>query len=53
MNADLKVLALAAGMAAGAASIDDMDVLRHGAMGTLSGGIRAPSTLAFGFGDAG
>ena len=32
-------------MAAGADSIDDMDLLRHGAMGTLFGGIRAPSTL--------
>ena len=37
--------ALVAGMAAGAGSIDDMDVLRHGAMSTLFGGIRAPSTL--------
>ena len=34
-----------AGMAAGADSIDDMDVLRHGAMGELFGGVRAPSTL--------
>ena len=32
-------------MAAGADSIDDMDLLRHGAMSTLFGGIRAPSTL--------
>jgi hypothetical protein len=32
-------------MAAGADSIDDMDVLRHGAMGVLFGGVRAPSTL--------
>ncbi len=32
-------------MAAGADSIDDMDVLRHGAMDRLFGGIRAPSTL--------
>ena len=32
-------------MAAGADSIDDMDVLRHGAMDVLFGGIRAPSTL--------
>ena len=32
-------------MAAGADSIDDMDVLRHGAMSTLFGGVRAPSTL--------
>ena len=29
----------------GADSIDDMDLLRHGAMSTLFGGIRAPSTL--------
>src|ERR1700678_3050184 len=45
VNAQLKVGCLVAGMAAGADSIDDMDVLRHGAMSTLSGGIRAPSTL--------
>src|SRR5882672_12350044 len=45
VNAHLKVQALVAGMAAGADSIDDMDVLRHGAMGTLLGGVRAPSTL--------
>jgi hypothetical protein len=45
VNAHLKVPALVAGMATGADSIDDMDVLRHGAMGTLFGGIRAPSTL--------
>jgi hypothetical protein len=32
-------------MAAGADSIDDMDLLRHGAMEVLFGGIRAPSTL--------
>ena len=32
-------------MAAGADSIDDMDLLRHGAMDGLFGGIRAPSTL--------
>ena len=32
-------------MAAGADSIDDMDVLRHGAMDVLFGGVRAPSTL--------
>src|SRR5207248_2777260 len=41
----LKVPCLVAGMAAGADSIDDMDLLRHGAMSTLFGGIRAPSTL--------
>src|ERR1017187_8424975 len=45
VNAHLKVPALVAGMASGADSIDDMDVLRHGAMSTLFGGIRAPSTL--------
>ena len=45
VNAHLKVPCLVAGMAAGADSIDDMDLLRHGAMSALSGGIRAPSTL--------
>ncbi len=45
VNADLKAPCLIAGMAAGADSIDDMDVLRHGAMDTLFDGIRAPSTL--------
>ena len=42
---DLKVACLVAGMAAGADSIDDMDLLRHGAMPDLFGGVRAPSTL--------
>jgi hypothetical protein len=45
VNADLKAGCLVAGMAAGADSIDDMDVLRHGAMADLFGGLRAPSTL--------
>ena len=45
VNAHLKVPCLVAGMAAGADSIDDMDLLRHGAMPCLFGGIRAPSTL--------
>src|SRR5580692_10695735 len=45
VNAHLKVPALVAGMAAGADSIDDMDMLRHGAMDRLFGGMRAPSTL--------
>jgi hypothetical protein len=45
VNAHLKVGCLVAGMAAGADSIDDMDVLRHGAMDALFGGVRAPSTL--------
>ncbi len=45
VNAHLRVPCLVAGMAAGADSIDDMDMLQHGAMGTLFGGIRVPSTL--------
>ncbi|MBV9856169.1 MAG: IS1380 family transposase [Streptosporangiaceae bacterium] len=45
VNAHLKIPCLVAGMAAGADSIDDMDLLRHGAMPGLFGGIRAPSTL--------
>jgi hypothetical protein len=45
VNAHLKVPCLVAGMAAGADSIDDMGLLRHGAMRTLFGGVRAPSTL--------
>jgi Transposase DDE domain group 1 len=44
-NAQVKVPALVAGMVAGADSIDDMDLLRHGGMGRLFAGIRAPSTL--------
>jgi hypothetical protein len=44
-NAWLKVPALVAGMVAGADSIDDMDLLRHGAMDRLFDGVRAPSTL--------
>ena len=45
VNAQLKVPCLVAGMIGGADSIDDMDLLRHGAMDALFGGIRAPSTL--------
>ncbi len=45
VNALVKIPCLVAGMAAGADSIDDMDLLRHGAMDALFGGIRAPSTL--------
>jgi Transposase DDE domain group 1 len=45
VNAHLKVGCLVAGMAAGADSIDDMGLLRHGAMTSLFGGVRAPSTL--------
>ena len=40
-----KVTCLVAGMAAGADSIDDMDLLRDGAMDTVFAGVRAPSTL--------
>ena len=45
VNAHLKVACLVAGMAAGADSIEDMGLLRHGAMPALFGAIRAPSTL--------
>jgi hypothetical protein len=45
VNARLKVPALVAGMVAGADCIDDMDLLRHGGMDRLFGGVRAPSTL--------
>ena len=41
----LKVPALVAGMVAGADSIDDMELLRHGGMDRLFAGVRAPSTL--------
>ncbi len=44
-NAAAKTAAVVAGMVAGADSIDDLDRLRHGGMGRLFGGIRAPSTL--------
>ncbi|SCF83830.1 IS1380 family transposase [Streptomyces sp. Ncost-T10-10d] len=43
--ADAKVTSIVAGMAAGADSIDDLHVLRHGAMPAVFAGIRAPSTL--------
>ncbi len=45
VNATVKVPALVAGMVAGADSIADMDLLRHGGMARLFAGIRAPSTL--------
>jgi hypothetical protein len=45
VNAQVKVPALVAGMVAGADSIEDMDLLRHGGMDRLFTGIRAPSTL--------
>ena len=44
-NAVGKVVALVAGMVAGADSISDMDLLRHGGMTRLFDGVRAPSTL--------
>ena len=44
-NAGLKVASLVAGMVAGADSIDDMALLRHGGMRRLFSGVRAPSTL--------
>jgi hypothetical protein len=44
-NAGLKVTALVAGMLAGADSIDNMALLRHGGMKKLFAGAYAPSTL--------
>ncbi|WP_134772176.1 IS1380 family transposase [Ornithinimicrobium flavum] len=44
-NADLKVSSLVAGMVAGADSIEDMDVVRHGGMDRVFTGLRAPTTL--------
>ena len=44
-NAGWKVASLVAGMVAGADSILDMAVLRHGGMGRLFTRIYAPSTL--------
>lgn len=44
-NASVKVAALVAGMVAGADCIDDMDLLRHGAMPRLFTGLRAATTL--------
>jgi hypothetical protein len=44
-NAGLKVTSLIAGMVAGADSIDDMALLRHGAMGKVFANAYAPSTL--------
>src|SRR5664280_1365132 len=45
VNAHLKVPALVGAMVAGADSIADTDLLRHGGMDRLFGEIRAPSTL--------
>ena len=44
-NAGGKVASLVAGMVAGADSIDDMGLLRHGGMGRVFAGAYAPSTL--------
>jgi len=44
-NAGLKITSLVAGMVAGADSIDDMGLLRHGGMGRLFHHAYAPSTL--------
>ncbi len=43
--AGAKTTAIVAGMVAGADSIADLDLLRHGAMTRLFTGVRAPSTL--------
>ena len=44
-NPGVKITSMVAGMVAGADSIDDLGVIRHGALPELFGGIRAPSTL--------
>lgn len=44
-NADLKVGSLVAGMVAGADSIEDVDLMRHGGMAKVFAGCRAPTTL--------
>ena len=44
-NAGFKVASLVAGMVAGADSIDDMALLRHGGMGRIFAKAYAPSTL--------
>ena len=44
-NAGLKVTSLVAGMVAGADSIDDMAILRHGGMRRVFDACYAPSTL--------
>lgn len=43
--ADAKAMSIVGGMVAGADSIDDLDILRHGGLPRLFGGVRAPSTL--------
>jgi hypothetical protein len=44
-DAAAKATSVVGGMLAGADSIDDLDLLRHGGMARLFGGVRAPSTL--------
>jgi hypothetical protein len=44
-NVASKTASVVGGMLAGADSIDDLDLLRHGGMGRLFAGVRAPSTL--------
>jgi Transposase DDE domain group 1 len=44
-NRGVKITSIVVGMVAGADSIDDLGVIRHGALPRLFGGIRAPSTL--------
>ena len=44
-NPVAKATCVIGGMLAGADSIDDLDLLRHGAMGRVFDGLRAPSTL--------
>jgi hypothetical protein len=44
-NLVAKATSVVGGMLAGADSIDDLDLLRHGGMARLFTGIRAPSTL--------
>ena len=44
-NTTVKASSVVGGMLAGADSIDDLDLLRHGGMPRLFSGVRAPSTL--------
>ena len=44
-NTSAKVSAIIAGLVVGADSISDLDVLRHGGMGRVFTGLRAPTTL--------
>ncbi len=44
-NPVVKTTSIIGGMLAGADSIDDLNVLRHGGLRRLSAGVRAPSTL--------